>query len=487
MPLPTIHRNEDEIDHPSDVHSTPMTENPPHKPQWGHTPPTALIQPFPLISFAKLSSTMKYISSPGLWMVITICQTSVYGQPIFNTTMYEPVPLPAYALPRDSSMKENSLVRYNMDEQKFDTIRSWRDTHSPHPSSPSPLYRHEKTKPVGDLFSSFEFSNLQPADQLPEFPDYPSSAIVKLFLTFFNPVNQQNSFGTCSGIMIHPEYILTGGHCVKSLFDSSYVISCTVVPAYNLGSLPFGTTTTTDWYAFSQWTMNGNLDYDIAIMHLADPIGNETGWMDLAYTPDDSFFTADTNVFFSFGYPGYDAYGNPAFEEGERMYYMTGHMDYFSAVNTVCHYNIGYQGQSGSGFFHQDSTGRRNVYGVLSHGSGIATPAFTCHCRMDSAMFNHFNSIVPVVSDLETVSHPKEILIYPNPSNGLFTLDFSQISHSDITLKVFDVWGRQISIVPFDQASTMARINLTAFPAGTYIIQATLDGNTAIGRLCKIE
>lgn len=430
---------------------------------------------------------MKVPSALWLWFVLAITGTAAYGQQVIDEKWYTPVPLPTHTLPRDTAMKENSLVRFNMEEKKFDIIRTEGGAHPPHPTSPSPLSWHAKKIPVRDQDQSFEFSNLQPADQLPEFPDYPSSAIVKLYLTFFNPVNQQNSFGTCSGILIHPEYILTGGHCVKSLFDSSYVISSFVAPAYNLGSIPFGTTTTTDWYAFSQWTMNGNLDYDIAIMRLADPIGNETGWMDLAYTPNDSFFTEDTNVFYSFGYPGYDAYGNPAFEEGERMYYMSGHMDYFSSVNTVCHYNVGYQGQSGSGFFHQDSTGQRKVYGVLSHGSGIVAPAFTCHCRMDSAMFNHFNSIVPVVSDLETVDLPHQILIYPNPSNGLFTLDFGQWPHPDITLQVYDVFGRPVAVPIMESSSTTTRINLTSCPTGTYYAQATMNGKRATGRLCKIE
>lgn len=66
-------------------------------------------------------------------------------------------------------------------------------------------------------------------------------------------------------------------------------MACTVIPAYNLGKRPFGLTTTTQWYAFSQWTTNGNLDYDIAIMRLAQPIGNTTGWINLSYQSDTSF------------------------------------------------------------------------------------------------------------------------------------------------------------------------------------------------------
>lgn len=430
---------------------------------------------------------MKHIFLLCANLTLAGSQVALFGQEDFNPDLYSPMPLQTYAPPKDTAYRENQLVFFNMLEKTFGTVPIGKDTDPPR-----------------DLFSSsgnngasgesilrgnepvYDFTDWQPADQLTDFPDYPYSTIVKLFLTFYNPVNQQNSFATCSGVMIHPEFLITGGHCVKSFLDSSYAVECIVVPAYNLGSRPFGLTTTTDWYAPSQWTVNKNLDYDMAVMHLSDPIGDATGWMGLGYHSDDNFFTSPSNVFYSFGYPGYDALGNPVFEEGERMYYRNGYMDYWLTPNRMCHNNIAYSGTSGSGLFHQDSSNNRKVYGILSHGS-IFPPHFTCHSRLDSLTYLYFSSILPVMTGLEKQRPDQHILIYPNPSDGLFTLDFIDIPHREIELRVFDVFGQQIIRESMSPTNSVARINLTAYPPGAYFIQAAIDGKSVSGRILKTE
>ncbi|MBK7342293.1 MAG: trypsin-like serine protease [Saprospiraceae bacterium] len=378
---------------------------------------------------------MKNTITFTVFLLTVLCQFSSTGQQPFNMDLYTPIPLQSFTPPIDPEYKENKLIMYNMMENRFDTIQT--ANYNEHPAQRTRQTPFNQSDPFIDQeeLQPFSFSTLQPADQLAGFRDYPISAVVKLFITFFNPQTNQNSFGTCSGLMVHPSFILTGGHCVKSKFDSSYAVACTIIPAYNLGTWPFGLTTTTNWYSFSQWTQNGNLDYDIAIMSLAEPVGNQTGWIDLGFTPNDSFFTAPSNNFHSFGYPGYDSFGNPVFEAGERMYYMNGYMDFWKSTNTICHYNIGYQGQSGSGFFHQDSFQLRSAYGVLSHGSGIVPPYYTCHCRMDSMMFATFNNIIPMVSEINEEHLTNQISIYPNPTTSEFSIDFGQIPHTQIHLR----------------------------------------------------
>ncbi len=419
-------------------------------------------------------------------MAAVISQIVVFGQQPFNTDLYVPIPLQPFTPPKDTAYKENKLVVFNMLEKRFETVHIGNYSNNLHNNySPSSNEQPNEFIKSGEN-QDYGFTDLAPADQLAEFPNYPMSAIVKLFLTFFNPTNNQNSFGTCSGVVVAPGFIITGGHCVKSKFDSSYVVECTVVPAYNLGSQPFGFTTTTNWYTFTQWTENGNLDYDIAIMSLSSPIGNTTGWIDLAYNSDTSFYTSPSNAFYSFGYPGYDPLGNPVFEEGERMYYMNGYMDFWLSPNRVCHNNIGYSGQSGSGLFHQDTSNNRQVLGVLS-GGNLFPPYYTCHCRMDSSMLNYFNSIISPVSKIETEHLTKQILVYPNPSNGIFNLDFGELPYNEIKLQVFDVLGQQITTASIEPFHSIATIDLTSFPNGTYFIKAAIDGKTACKRIYKTE
>lgn len=406
------------------------------------------------------------------------------GQDPINEDLYSPLPLQAYSPPKDSNYTANKLIVFNMIENSFDTIHSGHKNINliNRQSRSEDQLKIEKLN--RDKNKDYTFSNVQPADQLPGFPNYPASTIVKLFLNFFNPANGQMNFATCSGVLIHPGYILTGGHCVKSKFDSSYAVSCTVVPAYNLGKRPFGLTTTTNWYSFTQWTQNGNLDYDIAIMGLSSPLGNTTGWLDLAYHSNDSFFTSTSNVFYSFGYPGSDPIGNPVFEEGERMYYMYGNMDFIKPANSICHNNIGYQGQSGSGLFYQDSTNSRKVYGVLSHGN-LFPPYHTCHCRMDSFMFEHFNSIIQTLSTAETENNNKQILLYPNPTREILTINFGDISFNKCIVRLFDLNGSQISEKIIYRSNSLTTFDLSSFPMGTYIIRAELDGQLIYGKIFK--
>lgn len=420
-----------------------------------------------------------------LFTLGSVLQLIVAQQP-FQEDLYIPMPLQSYTPPKDANFRENKLIVFNMLEHKFDTVYSAKNYSNAEEKISSSGNNTLSESNFKGKNREYIFSNIAPADQLVEFPNYPMSGIVKLFLTFFNPVNNQTNFATCSGLMIHPGFILTGGHCVKSKFDSSYAISCTVIPAYNLGKRPYGLTTTTNWYSFTQWTQNGNLDYDIAIMSLSNPIGNQTGWIDLGYQPNDSFFISASNVFYSFGYPGYDPIGNPVFEEGERMYYMFGNMDFLKSKNSICHNNIGYQGQSGSGLFHQDSANNRKAYGVLSHGN-LFPPYHTCHCRMDSSMFAYFKSIISNVSQSLNNSSIQQIAVYPNPTSGHLHFDFSKIQFHTMKLQIFDLVGRKIVNEICPQNKSSFSIDLTPFPSGNYLIMAEIDGKRINGRIVKTE
>lgn len=106
---------------------------------------------------------------------------------------------------------------------------------------------------------------------------------------------------------------------------------------------------------------------------------------------------------------------------------------------------------------------------------------------MDSIMFNHFNNIIPIITETEPKSYIKQILIYPNPSNGVFNIDFSELHYNEINLQVFDSFGQQIIKESIKQFNSIATIDLTSFPSGTYLIKAVIDGESVNGRICKTE
>lgn len=419
---------------------------------------------------------------PGIFLVMILSRVSLIAQNDFGPDKYAPIPLQPYSPPKDVAYKDCKLISFDMITNTFDTFEIVNKAYQNKKTFWSSGMGMTTQPIINTNDQGFDFTNLQPADQLTEFPDYPISAIVKLYLTFFNPVNHQNSFGTCSGVIIHPGFILTGAHCVKSKFDSSYVVSCTVVPAYNLGNMPYGLTTTTNWYALTQWTENGDLDYDVAMMRLADPLGDSTGWIGLGYNPDNDFFTNPDSIFYNFGYPGYDPLGNPVFEEGERMYYMKGHMDFWLTSNRMCHNNIGYGGTSGSGLIYDDPVKGRHVYGVLSHGS-LFPPYHTCHSRIDSTIYYNFSTIIDDISSVEIQDAPAQLTVYPNPSNGIFNVDFSKIDFNIIQFDVMDVLGQNLLHETILPTNSVIIFNLRQYPAGTYFTRAVVDGKTITGRI----
>jgi len=423
-----------------------------------------------------------------LFAIVTtvVVQYSVFGQQPFNKGLYSPMPLQHYSAPKDTSNKDNKLEIFNMIENKFDSLR-FGTTIGNQSNSFLPSSNEQPNEFVKNGNQAYSFTNLQPADQLSGFGSYPITTIVKLYLTFYNPSTGGYSYMTCSGAIINPGFVITAGHCIKSNTDPSYVVACTVMPEYNMGSQPFGQTTTTNWYSFTQWTNNGNWDYDMAILSLSSPIGNSTGWLGWGYNANNSFFTSSSNTFHSFGYPGRDDFGNPVFEQGERMYYMNGYMDNWQSTNTMCHNNIGYHGQSGSALYYKDGSNNRYVYGVLSHGNGTTPPYYTCHCRMDASMFNYFSSIIPATSVIENYNSTKQILVYPNPSSDKFKIDFSEIFYKKITLQVFNNIGQLITEKSILQNEPITTIDLTTFSTGVYFIKAIIDEKIINGKICKTE
>ncbi|MFZ4784149.1 MAG: trypsin-like serine protease, partial [Flavobacteriales bacterium] len=392
-------------------------------------------------------------------------------QEIFDKNKYSPMPLPRYSEPVDSAFKQNALIMFDMQNLEFDTIDVNMNNYrtAANVSSSNAIASNEFSQ--GNV-QAYSFSNLQPADQLAGFGSYPVTTIVKLYLTMFNPITNSYSYTACSGAMINPWYIITAGHCVNSSIDPSYAVACTVIPEYNMGSQPFGQTTTVSWYSFPQWTVNGDWNYDMAVMGLASPMGNTTGWLGWGCNNDNSFFTNPSNLFHSFGYPAQDDWGNSVLEGGERMYYMNGYMDFWESTNSMCHYNLGFHGQSGSGLYYKDASNNRYVYGVLSHGNGSTPPYYTCHCRMDCGMFDYFNSIIPSAIGVDESDLSKQILIFPNPTESSFHINFSELVFKKADLEIYNQFGEIIVRTTVDASNPETDIDLTNYTTGVYFIRA---------------
>lgn len=176
-----------------------------------------------------------------------------------------------------------------------------------------------------------------------------------------------------SGVMVGPNDVLTASHVVYNAQHGGPATTVVVTPAYNPSPLhveaPFGTAIASsdqlnyftdanpdgDWYMASG---NGGagfagVEHDVAVIGLKEPLGNDTGWMEL----DPTFENGYVNVT---GYPG--AYGSMVNDFG---YVLKDTLDSF--IHTE---RLGIlPGNSGGPLWYTASDGSPHVVGIVSTGA----------------------------------------------------------------------------------------------------------------------
>jgi hypothetical protein len=86
------------------------------------------------------------------------------------------------------------------------------------------------------------------------------------------------------------------------------------------------------------------------------------------------------------------------------------------------------------------------------------------------------NTINYLPTGIVLTNGKEEIILYPNPSAGRYTISFGADPVRQATIKVFNLQGKLI-YSEIIQNTTKAEINLTAFPKGMYIIKVITHDN----------
>lgn len=77
--------------------------------------------------------------------------------------------------------------------------------------------------------------------------------------------------------------------------------------------------------------------------------------------------------------------------------------------------------------------------------------------------------------------------LYPNPNNGIFTLEFDSVSSEDIHISVFDIRGRKVFNQTYSNTGKFSQnINLNNVQSGVYLMNVK-DGKTSETRKIVIE
>jgi hypothetical protein len=79
------------------------------------------------------------------------------------------------------------------------------------------------------------------------------------------------------------------------------------------------------------------------------------------------------------------------------------------------------------------------------------------------------NKLLPVE---EFVSAKKQIIIYPNPSEGIINIQFTDIKESTGRIDIFDTKGAKVYTEEINQSGTFVKtIDLTGLAGGVYFVK----------------
>lgn len=97
-------------------------------------------------------------------------------------------------------------------------------------------------------------------------------------------------------------------------------------------------------------------------------------------------------------------------------------------------------------------------------------------CLRVEDLFGCVDSLCQEISYLVSVDPTlyKEIELYPNPNNGLFYIDLSEIANEQVQLEVFDALGKQVYASGF-RAKTQSKIDLSDLSEGLYHLRVIAE------------
>lgn len=79
----------------------------------------------------------------------------------------------------------------------------------------------------------------------------------------------------------------------------------------------------------------------------------------------------------------------------------------------------------------------------------------------------------------------KEVSIYPNPNNGVFTISFANLDASQVDLRIINVIGNEIYHEVLQRSDVLASktIDLTRHAKGLYYVKIETDNYSSVRRV----
>jgi V8-like Glu-specific endopeptidase len=325
------------------------------------------------------------------------------------------------------------------------------------------------TPPTSNVYPGSQFTYKKKVSSDFDLTNFPIRTSVKIFQTNNNTLEQ-----LCSGSLISRKHVLTAAHCISNInsnllrsFDSLYVS-----PIFDNGNFNtnFNSSYVSKVYFFRDWKIGGE---DFAVLELAEPIGESTGWISIGFNTVDTLLTE--GIFYKFSYPAFTSWIDTNHYNGDTLYYNYGVIDRVNDNMIGINNASGITGESGSSIIKVENEQNYISYGVLSLASNLN------HSRINNWRYYAIKSIIKddLIIDDYSIDN---IILYPNPANSV--VHIKNIKRAKVLeLILYDNMGRRCLIQ--NEFKSCLDFNISNLSAGIYYLSIVTPESIITKKIIK--